>query len=217
VTTGVRVKICGITRLQDALAACDAGADALGFNFWPGSKRHVSAAVAAGIVRALPPFVTVVGVFVDQPREELARIAGEVGLHVLQLHGDEAPEDCAGHGLPVIKALRADASLSAGRIAAYPVRAVLLDTPAPAFGGTGVPFDWTAVASLTVPVPVILAGGLTPDNVGEAVRVARPWAVDVASGVESAPGVKDTLAMRRFVRAARAAADADSRQGGSAP
>jgi phosphoribosylanthranilate isomerase len=217
VTPVLRVKICGLTRLQDALAACDAGADALGFNFWPGSKRYVSPAAARELIRALPPFVTTVGVFVDQPRDEIARIATELGLHALQLHGDESPGACAGWRLPVIKALRADATLSAARVAAYPVRAVLLDTPAATFGGTGVSFDWTRVGTLALPLPVVLAGGLTPANVAEAVRVARPWAVDVASGVEIEPGVKDATAMRSFVSAARAAAEHPSTQGGSSP
>jgi phosphoribosylanthranilate isomerase len=216
-SSAVRVKICGLTRLEDALAACDAGADALGFNFFSGSRRCVTPAVARDIVRRLPPFVTAVGVFVNQPREDVAHIADEVGLQVLQLHGDETPEDCAGFSLPVIKALRADASLTAARVAAYPVRAVLLDTPALTFGGTGIVFDWTRVGALALPLPVLLAGGLHPGNVADAVRVARPWAVDVASGVESAAGIKDAEAMRRFVRAARSVSLEASSRGESIP
>ncbi len=203
----VRVKICGITRREDALAAARAGADAVGVNFWPGSKRFVEPETAAEIIAALPPFVTPVGVFVNQPRAQIVRAARVSGVALLQLHGDESPEDASGLPLPVIKAFRADAELAPDTLARYAVAAYLVDAPSAGFGGSGRTFDWTRLRGAALPAPLVLAGGLTPDNVADAVRAALPYAVDVASGVETAPGIKDEDAMRRFVAAARRALD----------
>ena len=199
----VRVKICGVTRAEDALAAVRLGADALGFNFWPGSKRHVTAAAARGIIARLPPFVTPVGVFVNQLEGEMRAIAAESGIQVFQLHGDEPPELCARLPLPVVKAIPVDQVRALSRLLSYEVSAFLLDTPSRGYGGSGEPFDWSLAEGVSEVAPVILAGGLTPENVAAAVRAVRPYAVDVASGVESSPGVKDTARMSRFFAAVR--------------
>jgi len=202
----VRVKICGITRLEDALAAAEAGADALGFNFWPGSKRHVHPEDAQAIIGRLPPFVTPVGVFVNQEPVEVLHLSALARVTVVQLHGDEEPRDCAGHVLPVIKAFRIGGPADLAPIARYHrAAAVLLDAPGEGFGGSGQTFDWALARQATGGKPILLAGGLTPENVTAAVRAVRPWAVDVASGVESAPGVKDHDKLARFVRAAKEA------------
>lgn len=199
----VRIKICGVTRLEDALAAAQLGVDALGFNFWPGSKRFVTPEAAGRIIDRLPPFVVPVGVFVNQTEEELRAIAAESGIQVFQLHGDEPPELCGRLHLPVVKAIPVDQVRSLSRLLSYEVQAFLLDTPSRGFGGTGKPFDWSLAEGVSEVAPVILAGGLTPANVADAIRAVRPWAVDVASGVESAPGVKDPEKMSRFVAAVR--------------
>ena len=199
----VRVKICGVTRLPDALDAARLGADALGFNFWPRSKRHVNAATARQIIARLPPFVTPVGVFVNQSEGEMRAIAAETGIQVFQLHGDEPPELCSRLPLPVVKAIPVDQVRTLSRLLSYEVQAFLLDTPSRGYGGTGQPFDWSLAEGVSEVAPVILAGGLTPENVAEAVRAVRPWAVDVASGVESSPGVKDADRMSRFIEAVR--------------
>ena len=201
----VRVKICGITRLEDALAAARLGADALGFNFWPRSKRYVAPAVARAIVRNLPSFVTAVGVFVDPSRDEVLRARDASGVTVVQLHGDEPPELCASLPLPVVKAIRVADGRSLAQLASYEVQAFLLDAPSAGYGGSGKTFDWDLVAEVASELDVILAGGLAPENVADAVAAVGPWAVDVASGVESSPGVKDAERMRRFIEAARGA------------
>lgn len=197
------MKICGVTRLEDALQAARLGADALGFNFWPGSKRFLAPAAARAVVDQLPPFVTPVGVFVDQTEEEIRRAAEESGVRVVQLHGDEPPELCARLPFPVIKAVRVGGTLSLDALAAYPVAAFLLDAPSAGYGGSGAAFDWSLAEGVAELAPVILAGGLGPENVAAAVRQVRPYAVDVASGVESAPGVKDVSKMVRFIAAAK--------------
>ena len=199
----MKVKICGITRLEDALEAARLGADALGFNFWPGSKRYVPPADARAIVRRLPPFVTAVGVFVDAPREEILRAVAASGIQVAQLHGDEPPELCASLPLPVVKALRIANAHALAALAAYEVSGFLLDAPSAGYGGSGKTFDWSLATEAAAVVPVMLAGGLTPENVAEAIRAVRPWGVDVASGVERAPGVKDLAKLRRFIETAK--------------
>jgi phosphoribosylanthranilate isomerase len=200
----VRVKICGITRLEDALAAAQLGADALGFNLWPGSRRFVDPEAAREIVARLPPFVTAVGVFVNQAPAEVTRLAAAAGVAAVQLHGDEPPGDCQGLGLPVIKSFRVAGPGDLAALGAYrSVAAVLLDSRSEGFGGSGRAFDWELARRLPGGLPLILAGGLTPENVAEAVRAVRPWAVDVASGVEASPGKKDRERMARFVRAAK--------------
>lgn len=203
----VRVKICGVTRLEDALLAVRLGADALGFNFWPGSKRFLAPAAAREIVRRLPPLVTAVGVFVNATQDEVLRAVAASGVQVAQLHGDEPPALCGALPLPVVKAIRVRDAASLDALAAYDglVGAILLDSASPGYGGSGATFDWTLAAAAAAARPVILAGGLGPDNVAEAVRAVRPFAVDVASGVESAPGLKDGELMRRFIEAAKEA------------
>jgi phosphoribosylanthranilate isomerase len=201
----VRVKICGLTRLEDALAAARLGADALGFNFWPRSKRYVPPEAAGAIVRSLPAGVATFGVFVDPTREEVLAALAASGVGVVQLHGDEPPALCTSLPAPVVKAIRVESSASLASLASYEVRAFLLDAPSAGYGGSGRTFDWSLAAEVARELPVLLAGGLAPENVAEAVRTVRPLAVDVASGVESAPGVKDLGRLQAFIRAAKEA------------
>ncbi len=203
----VRIKICGITRLEDAEAAVAAGVDALGFMFYPGSPRRVSEDVAATIGRSLPPLVLRVGVFVEAPEDVIRATAARCGLQALQFHGTEPPEFCRRFELPVIKAFRIRGPESLAALRAYDTAAWLLDSyVAGQPGGTGTIFNWDlAVEAVRWGRPVFLAGGLTPDNVAEAVRRVRPYAVDVSSGVESAPGRKDPHRLRALVAAVRAA------------
>jgi phosphoribosylanthranilate isomerase len=203
--TPVKVKICGITRVEDALAAVRAGADALGFNFWPRSRRYLAPGAARAIVRRLPPFVTAVGVFVDPSRDEALRAAEASGIQVFQLHGNEPPALAASLPLPVVKAIHVADASSLAAMASYEVSAFLLDSASSGYGGSGAAFDWDLAREVASSATVVLAGGLTPENVGQAVRRVRPWGVDVASGVESAPGVKDETRMTAFVRAAKEA------------
>ena len=200
----VRVKICGITNVSDALAAVEAGAEALGFLFYEPSPRNVSLTTAADIVRRLPPFVARVGVFVN-PSESLVRSAIETcGVDTLQFHGEETPELCRKFGQKTIKAFRVQGPETLSVMKHYATDAWLLDSfVAGVRGGTGAKFDWDiAVEAKKLGRPVILAGGLTPENVAEAVRQVRPYAVDASSGVESSPGKKDHAKMRQFIRAA---------------
>ena len=199
----VRVKICGVTRPEDALLAARLGADAVGVNFWPGSRRFLAPAAARALVRALPPLVTAVGVFVNPTRDEVLRAVEASGVTVVQLHGDEPPALCASLPFPVLKAIRVSGPSSLAALASYEVQGFLLDAPAPGYGGSGTTFDWGLAAEAAAAVPVLLAGGLTPGNVGEAVRAVRPFGVDVASGVEASPGVKDPEKLRRFILAAK--------------
>jgi phosphoribosylanthranilate isomerase len=202
------VKICGITRGEDALAAAHYGARAIGFVFFRGSPRYVATSQAAQIVRALPPFVTPVGLFVDATAEEVRATASSTGVQLLQFHGDEAPEFCAQFGLPYVKAVRVRPGVDLLQYARDHRMAcgLLFDAfSKDAYGGTGSSFDWSLIPR-NMPLPVILSGGLTPANVAQAVRAVRPWAVDVSSGVESAPGVKDAARIAAFMSGVR---DAD--------
>lgn len=206
------VKICGITSAADAAVAVEAGADAIGFVFWSMSPRRTSVEKAAEIARALPTTVRRVGVFVNETREEMARTADAVGLDLLQLHGDEPAEALAGLARPALKAVRVGKGFAEEEALRYASCAagILVDTRLPGEtqlpGGTGVPFDWALVKGLASRVSfLMLAGGLGPANVGEAVRAVRPHAVDVSSGVEALPGRKDPEKVRAFVRAAREA------------
>lgn len=204
----VRVKICGITRAEDALEAARLGADALGFVFHPGSPRFVDARRAAEIVAALPPFVTSVGLFVDAAPEAVDEVLREVPLDLLQFHGAETPEQCARHGRPWIKALAVAPGVDLLQSARSfrNARGLLLDAYVPgSHGGTGVTADWSSIPH-RMPVPVVLAGGLHPGNVGAAIRALRPWGVDVSSGVERDKGVKDHHKLATFMRGVR---DAD--------
>ena len=203
--TVVRSKICGITRIEDALAAVEAGADAIGLVFYGKSPRAVSIEQAAVILQALPPFVTSVGLFVDMPRDELQQLLQRLPLDLLQFHGDESPADCEGHGRPYIKALRIRPGEDvAAAMAPYSgARGILLDTFVEGVpGGTGASFDWSLVPE-NAAKPIILAGGLDAGNVATAIRQVRPYAVDVSGGVEASKGIKDAGKIRAFVRAVR--------------
>ncbi|RMG38039.1 MAG: phosphoribosylanthranilate isomerase [Gammaproteobacteria bacterium] len=200
-----RVKICGITRPEDAEAAVHAGADAIGLVFYPPSPRHVELAQAVEIARGLPPFVTTVGLFVNADAETIAEVVAEVGIDLIQFHGNECPDYCASHGRPWIRALRMkddiDLEAEAGRFAA--ARGILLDAYRPGVpGGTGETFDWSRIPP-ALAHRIVLAGGLNPDNVEQAVRQVRPFAVDVSGGVESEPGIKDADRIARFMAAVR--------------
>ncbi len=202
----VRVKICGITRLEDARAAVDAGAGALGFNFWRPGRRYILPELAAGIIAALPEDVWKVGVFVDEPPELVLETARVAGLTALQLHGAETPEHLAALGtFRKVKAFRMDNGFNPAVLAAYAADAFLLDGVGSTPGGTGAVFDWQRALEVKRWGRVILAGGLTPENAGEAVRRVQPWAVDVAGGVEIEPGKKDPRLVERFIRAVREA------------
>ncbi len=204
---GVWVKICGITRPEDALAAVEAGADAVGFVFAQ-SPRRVEAPLVREIVSRLPDAVEKVGVFVDAPLEELIRTAAAAGLTAVQLHGSETPEYVeAIEGMRVIKALRVASREDIDAAGRYRGISILLDTASRRrLGGTGETFDWSLAAPLAAERSVILAGGLRPANVAEALRAVRPAGVDVSSGVESAPGIKNREKVREFVRIVRAGA-----------
>jgi phosphoribosylanthranilate isomerase len=201
------VKICGITRPEDAELAASLGAWAIGFNFWPGSKRRVDPAVAAGIARELRRKVEPVGVFVNPALDEVVRIAEGVGLTHVQLHGDEGPSFCTAvaerTGARVIKALRVGSGADIRDAERFHTDFHMLDAAAgSAYGGTGRTFDWALVAQRRSKVPLILSGGLTPENVAEGIAAVHPWGVDVASGVESAPGIKDPAKVEAFIAAA---------------
>lgn len=203
----VRVKICGITRVQDLDAACAAGADALGFVFYDKSPRQVSVEAAAELVRALPPFVQSVGLFVNADPAFIEATLEAVPLDLLQFHGDETPADCMRFTRPYIKAIRVTADTDLLKCAAEfeTARGLLLDAYVPGVpGGTGERFDWKLIPP-HLPKPVILSGGLTPANVAAAVRQVHPWAVDVSSGVETAKGIKDPRHVAQFIAQAKAA------------
>lgn len=202
----VRVKICGITCIEDALVAARAGADALGFVF-ADSPRRVTPAAAAGIIAALPPFVATVGVFVNESVRRILEIVARCRLDRVQLHGDEGPEECAELGPLAIKAVRVKNALSLRGLARYRVGAFLLDSHVPgARGGTGEAFAWELAAGAAPGGrPVILSGGLTPENVARAIETASPYAVDVSSGVEREPGRKDRPLVEEFIRRAKGA------------
>jgi phosphoribosylanthranilate isomerase len=204
---GVRVKICGITNLEDAILAVEAGADAVGFVFCDSSPRYVSGDAVARITAALPPFVTKVGLFVNAAENTIREAVAQCGLDALQLHGDEPPQFCARFQLHVIKAFRVRDRSSLAGLPLYKVAAWLLDSYVPGkLGGTGERFSWElACEAAQLGRPVILAGGLTPANVADAVQLVRPYAVDVSSGVESQPGKKDAQKLRDFIQIAKSA------------
>jgi phosphoribosylanthranilate isomerase len=200
------VKICGITNAEDTTVAVEAGADALGFNFWRPGRRYIAPEAAARIIASLPVGIWKVGVFVDEEPQTMLEIARQAGLTAIQFHGSESAESVdaiAGYGK--LKAVRVDDRFSPQALAGYRVDAFLLDAAGSTPGGTGQPFDWQRAAAAKPFGRIILAGGLTPQNVGEAIRRVRPWGVDVASGVESEPGRKDAVLVRAFMAAARAA------------
>jgi phosphoribosylanthranilate isomerase len=220
-----RIKICGFTREADVDAACAAGADALGFNLYPASPRAVTPARARQLARRLPPFVTPVLLFVNATPAEVAAGIEAVPEAVLQFHGDESPAECESAARPYLRAVRMGARGSAAEVdlldcaACYAsAQALLLDAFVEGFGGGGKVFDWSLIPR-NVPAPVVLSGGLSPANVTDGVRLVRPWAVDVSSGVESSKGIKDALLMRRFCQAVRDAdaLEADARTAEAAP
>lgn len=206
------VKICGVTTLDDAIAVARAGADLIGLNFWPRSKRVVSVDRARDLAvraRAAAPEIGVVGLFVDADPDQIAAVVAAVGLDIIQLHGDETEADCikviARTGLPVWKAVPVSGPADIADLWRWPVSAVLLDAPSAGRGGSGKTIDWGLAAEAALGGRVVLAGGLDPDNVATAVRTVRPWAVDVASGVELEPGLKDLARVAAFVAAVRGA------------
>ncbi len=196
-----RIKICGITRVEDALAAARSGADALGLVFYEKSPRHVTVQQAAQLAPVVPPFVTVVGLFVNPSEDEVRKVLREVPLDVLQFHGEEPPEFCAQFGRPYLKAVRVKPGVDLLQCAARYAGAqgLLLDAYIEGtHGGTGASFDWTLIPH-NLPLPVVLSGGLHAGNVAQAIRQVRPWAVDVSSGVEAAKGIKDAAKIAAFI------------------
>jgi phosphoribosylanthranilate isomerase len=199
------LKVCGITRVADALHAVDEGATALGFVFWPRSPRYVAPERAAEIVAALPPAVTTVGVFVNEPVDAIQRVVAQAGLQAVQLHGDEPPDYEAALAWPILRSVTLQNAADACR-AWTPDATLLLDAADPERrGGTGVTVDWIGAAELARRRRVVLAGGLTPANVGEAIAMVQPYGVDVSSGVEESPGVKDFSKVAQFLAGAREA------------
>lgn len=200
-----RIKICGITQAKDAQAAALAGADAIGFVFYPGSPRFVTPSQARTIAASLPPFVTTVGLFVDAGIGEVEAVLREVKLDCIQFHGAESPDYCSSFPVPFMKALRVrpEQDLLQYSIEFHDAQALLLDAFIEGMpGGTGQSFDWNLIPK-DLPLPVVLSGGLNADNVADAIRRVQPWAVDVSSGVEVAKGIKDADKIERFIRGVR--------------
>lgn len=200
----VRVKVCGITNRDDALCAVDAGADALGFIFYPGSPRYVTPEAVGEIVAELPPFVTPVGVFVNTSETRMDAIVKLAGLRAIQLHGDEPPEACLGRAVPVIRVLRVGEDFEPEQMRSYLVDTFLLDTAKGGqYGGTGETFDWSKAIAAKRIGRIVLSGGLTPGNVADAIEAVMPYAVDTSSGVEAEPGKKDHAKVKQFLKAVR--------------
>lgn len=210
----VKVKICGVANSEDAAAAAEAGADLVGFNFYGKSLRHVTWRIASEACQVLPPHIVRVGLFVNASPEQVAEAIRHCGLQMLQFHGDESPEYCLQFGIMSMKAFRMKDASVLEELTHYRTDAWLLDAYVPGqHGGTGKSFDWDLAArAVELGRPVFLAGGLNPENVGEAIQRVRPYGVDVSGGVESAPGRKDSARMREFVRAAKAATGHDPSQ-----
>ena len=201
----VKVKVCGMTSLKDALVAVEGGADAVGFIFYKKSPRSVTMKTVREIVLELPPFVDTVGVFVDETAEQINKIADYCNLDIIQLHGDESPTFCKKIRRKVIKAFRIKDMQSVKKLSSFQVSGFILDTFSENLhGGTGKVFDWNLALPAKKFGPVIMAGGLTPNNVQQAVRQIRPYGVDVCSGVESEPGIKDHKKVRAFLNNAKA-------------
>lgn len=204
-----RIKICGITRVEDAVAAVRCGADAVGLVFYGPSPRYVTIDQARALCRAVPPFVTVVGLFVNADRDLVRRVIDAVPIQTLQFHGDESELDCDCYGLPYIKAARVRPGFDLVEYARSfsAAQGLLLDAHVEGYGGGGMAFDWSLIPK-RLPLPVVLSGGLHAANVAQAVREVRPWAVDVSSGVEAQKGIKDARRMAEFVAGVR---DGDDR------
>jgi phosphoribosylanthranilate isomerase len=201
-----RIKVCGLTRATDLDAAVDAGADAVGFVFYPASPRHIEVRQAMELARRLPPFVVPVGLFVNAGADVIAQALAAIPQLLLQFHGDESQAECEAAGRPYLRAARMTAEFDLLDFAARHPRAsaLLLDAHVDGYGGGGKIFDWSLIPR-NMPCPVVLSGGLDAGNVIEGIRRVRPWAVDVSSGVESAKGIKDAAAIRRFCNAVREA------------
>lgn len=200
-----RVKICGITRSEDLHAACSAGADALGFVFYAKSPRNLEIEQAARLLGQLPPFVQSVGLFVDAEPDFIVSVLKAVPLDLLQFHGKETPSQCRAFGRPYLKAVRMKEDTDLVKYCAdfHDARALLLDAYVPGVpGGTGERFDWDLIPA-SLPMPIVLSGGLNPDNITLAVEKVKPWAVDVSSGVESSPGQKDSAKVAAFIKRAK--------------
>lgn len=202
-----KIKICGITNATDAQLAAKFGADALGFNFYAESPRYISPERARAIIASLPPFICPVGIFVDEPPETIQMVCESCGIYTVQLHGNEPPETVGKlRAFQVIKAIRVQSERDLNQLRRYDVDGFVLDTYMPNMkGGTGVKFNWELAKSVTHTYPVILAGGLTPENVQDAIRTVRPYGVDVCTGVESKPGKKDRERLKKFILLAREA------------
>ncbi len=204
--SAIRVKICGITNAEDAVTAVEAGADALGFVFYRESPRYIQPQVVSRIVASLPPFILGVGVFVNEDIKKVRDLMDRCGLALAQLHGDEDAAYCEGLGRPVLRGIRLRDRGSLLSMAEYRGRALVRGFVVDAFsdsayGGTGLVADWTLAAEAAQAAKVLLAGGLTPENVGEAIRYVKPYGVDVSSGVEASPGKKDPAKIQAFIRA----------------
>jgi len=203
-TSAIRVKVCGITNLADARHAIAMGADALGFVFYPPSSRYITPAAAQQIISQLPPFVSIVGLFVNAEPDFIRAVIRQCNLDTVQLHGDETPQQCTYAEVRVIKALRVNSQDCLREMFDYPVSALLLDAwSADAYGGTGKTGRWDLAAQAARQLPVILAGGLNRDNVAQAIAAVLPYAVDVSSGVELTPGRKDPELLRDFIYTAK--------------
>jgi len=200
----VRVKVCGITNAVDALQAVELGADALGFIFYKGSKRYIDPRDAHRIISSLPPFISSVGVFVNQTVPEIKGVVETSGVDRVQLHGDETPEFCAMLPYKLIKAVRVKDTVNSDQVELYPVRAILFDKHTDEmYGGTGTSFDWGVLKGINISKKVILSGGLTPENVSRAIEIVKPYGVDVSTGVEDSPGKKNHMKMRKFIEAVK--------------
>ena len=202
----IKIKICGITNIEDALYATEHGVDALGFNFYRKSPRYIDPEKAAEIIGQLPPFVVPVGIFVNEREDRIRDVQFTTGIKVLQFHGDERPEFCERFGGRAIKAFQVKDRESLKNLAHYHVSALLLDSYKEGVrGGTGVAFDWHLAVVAKTFGRIILAGGLTPENVTEAVKLVQPYGVDVAGGVEKEPGIKDHAMVNKFITEVRRA------------
>ncbi len=200
----VKVKICGITNLEDALYAAECGADALGFIFYPKSPRFIEKTKAKEIISKLPPFITTVGVFVNESMENIVNTIHECNINIVQLHGDETPDYCSKVPMKAIKAIRVKDEDSLKQIAEYKTSTFLLDTYSEnSYGGTGKIFNWNLAIKAKGYGRIILSGGLTPDNVNEAIERVKPYGVDVSSGVEEREGKKDKIKVREFIKRVR--------------
>jgi phosphoribosylanthranilate isomerase len=198
----MRIKICGITNAEDALIASDLGAHALGFVFAKGSPRTIMPEAAGNIICKLPPFIVPVGVFVDSPVEEILSIIEYTGVQCVQLHGNESPFECMKINIPIIKAFRVNEHFKAVTLASFKVSAYLLDTYVEgAAGGTGKTFDWNMAVEAKAYGRIILAGGLNPGNIRDAIRIVQPYGIDISSGVESEPGKKDRRKLQQLFAA----------------